>query len=99
MIKFKKVVFYPERAFTLVEFSLPKEGIDPAVISSLKPPEVNPQCGVVLSGRGPVWLYAALVHHYHPTKWVATFDPRLGAVVVESHSPKGPKVGSVIPIS
>jgi CRISPR-associated protein Csx3 len=53
--------------------------------------------GVVLSGRLPVWAFAALAHHYHPRPWVATFDPRLnGAVVVESHLPDGPSVGTVM---
>ena len=54
--------------------------------------------GVVLSGRGPIWLYGYLVHFYHPTRWVATYDPRLqGAVVVESHTPDV-QVGDIIPI-
>jgi CRISPR-associated Csx3 family protein len=41
---------------------------------------------VVLSGRLPVWVYAALAHYFHPRPWVGTFEPRLGkAVVVASH--------------
>jgi CRISPR-associated protein Csx3 len=42
--------------------------------------------GVIISGRGPIWLYAYLVHELHPTAWVACYDPRLGAVVVATHS-------------
>jgi CRISPR-associated Csx3 family protein len=54
--------------------------------------------GVVLSGRLPVWAFAALVHLFHPRPWVATFDPRLGGgVVVMSHDPNGPAVGDVAP--
>ena len=54
--------------------------------------------GVIISGKGPIWLYGFLVHFYHPTKWVATYDPRLqGAVVVETHSPTI-QVGTVVPI-
>jgi CRISPR-associated protein Csx3 len=54
--------------------------------------------GVVLSGRLPVWAFAALVHLFHPRPWVATFDPRLGGgVVVMSHDPNGPAVGDVVP--
>lgn len=42
--------------------------------------------GVVLSGRGPTWLFGALAHHFHPAQWVGFHDPRLGgAVVVQSH--------------
>lgn len=41
---------------------------------------------VLISGRGPVWLYGMLVHAAHATKAVATMDPRLGGyVVVETH--------------
>jgi CRISPR-associated Csx3 family protein len=63
---------------------------------------VNPasvgQRVVCLSGRLPVWAFAALTHLYHPTKGVATFDPRLGGgVVVASHDPSGPTLGDVIP--
>ena len=55
--------------------------------------------GVVLSGRGPVWLYAALAHNYHATAWVGTFEPRLaGAVVVERHVETAPAVGAVVPV-
>jgi CRISPR-associated protein Csx3 len=54
--------------------------------------------GVVLSGRGPIWLYGYLIHFYHPTKFVAVYDPRLdAAVVVESHTEEV-KVGDLISI-
>lgn len=54
---------------------------------------------VILSGRMPVWAYGALVHHFHPAKAVATFDPRLqGGVVVATHSPDV-KVGDVVSVS
>lgn len=53
---------------------------------------------VVLSGRLPVWAFAALVHLYHPRPWVGTFDPRLGgAVVVFSHV-ADITVGDVVPL-
>lgn len=55
--------------------------------------------GVILSGRMPVWAFAALVHHFHPRPFVATFDPRLaGGVVVASHT-EGVNVGDVIDIT
>jgi len=51
---------------------------------------------LILSGRGPIWLYAFVVHHFHPVRAIAIFDPRLGgAVVVESHSNEF-KVGEVV---
>jgi len=55
--------------------------------------------GIILSGRMPVWAFAALTHHFHPRPFVATFDPRLaGGVVVASHT-KSLNVGDVIDIS
>ena len=53
---------------------------------------------VVVSGRLPLWAFAALAHLFHPRPWVGTFDPRLGGgVVVMSHDPSGPSVGDVVP--
>jgi CRISPR-associated protein Csx3 len=52
--------------------------------------------GLVVGGRGPVWLYAHLCHLAHPFAWVATQDPRLGAVVVQRHRPDAPPLGAVI---
>lgn len=54
--------------------------------------------GVIVGGRGPVWLYGAILHHLHVTRWSATFDPRLGAVVVASHHPGAPTPGTVLPV-
>jgi len=83
--------------YTFVEFILP-QAIEPSVLTNLRPPTVNSRRGVILSGRGPIWLYCYLVHYYHPTLYVATYDPRLGgAVVVESHTPNV-REGDVIPI-
>ena len=61
------------------------------------PLAINPRQGVVLTGRAPIWLYGWLVHECHFTRWVACYDPRLGAVVVESHTPEV-RVGQVIPL-
>jgi len=83
-----------EEEYTIVEFELPGP-ISPDALRKLDPPDVNPRKGVILSGRGPIWLYAFLAHHYHPVAWVATYDPRIGAVVVESHIP-GVEPGDVI---
>ena len=42
--------------------------------------------GIVIEGKGPIWLYGYLVHECHPASWVGCYDPRLGAVVVASHT-------------
>ena len=83
--------------FTIVHFEL-EGNITPEMLQELQPPEVDGTKGVVISGRGPIWLYCYLTHHYHPTKFVATFDPRIGAVIVESHNPDY-KVGEIIEVN
>ncbi len=83
--------------YTLVEFKL-EEPISPEDLKEMRPPRVNPQKGVILSGRGPIWLYGALIHEYHPTAWVGTYDPRLGkAVITESHRPNK-KIGDTVDV-
>jgi CRISPR-associated protein Csx3 len=99
MIQFK---VEKEEKYVLVYFEMEGGIITPNHLKSLSPPDPITQnfahLGVILSGRGPVWLYGFLVHYYHPTKWVATYDPRLqGAVVVESHTPEV-QVGDIIPL-
>ena len=88
-----------EGGATLIEFEIDGGVCWPADLATLNPPEVDGTKGVVISGRGPVWLYAALAHHYHVTAWVGTFDPRLGGAVVTSrHSRTAPPVGTVVEI-
>ncbi len=61
--------------------------LSPSDLKDLKMPEgLTWTKGVVLEGRAPVWVYAALVHECHPAPWVATYDSRLGGVVVSTHS-------------
>ncbi len=76
----------------LVEFELPGGATTPqdfaAAVAANIGMFVAPGRGVILSGRGPVWGYAMMVHAAHPSPWVATADPRLeGAVIVQSHRP------------
>lgn len=72
--------------------------IAPENLAGLRlPAGLDPRKGVLLSGRAPMWLYAYLVHECHPTLWVACFDPRLGAVVVSTHSTQV-RVGQVLPL-
>jgi CRISPR-associated protein Csx3 len=53
--------------------------------------------GIVIEGRGPIWLYGYLVHLCHAAAWVGCFDPRLGIVVVSTHV-RNIKVGQVFPV-
>ena len=79
-----------------IALTRPDRLLYPADLTQLQLPEnIDPGKGIVLSGRGPLWLYGHLIHELHPTAWVACYDPRLGAVVVASHSPLV-RVGQVI---
>jgi len=79
------------RPVSLVEFTIsggattPQEFADSILPAAFV--EVNSQNGVVLSGRGPIWGYAMLLHFFHSSAWVGVVDPRLGIVVVQSHTP------------
>ncbi|HAE35001.1 MAG: CRISPR-associated protein Csx3 [Chitinophagales bacterium] len=52
--------------------------------------------GVVLSGRGPVWLYSFLTHFYHPAAFIATFDTHLNKAVVTSSHVSGFSEGDIL---
>ncbi|MEN9217847.1 MAG: CRISPR-associated ring nuclease Crn3/Csx3 [Gloeomargarita sp. DG_2_bins_126] len=72
-----------------IELLRPDRLMFPEDLSGLHlPPELDPRRGVILTGRAPIWLYGWLVHACHHTRWVACYDPRLGAVVVSSHHPE-----------
>ncbi|MEA5593480.1 CRISPR-associated ring nuclease Crn3/Csx3 [Rivularia sp. UHCC 0363] len=73
--------------------------IEPQDLTNLELPEgIDITGGVVISGRAPTWLYAYLTHELHPTAWVACYDPRLGAVVVATHS-RLVRIGQVITVN
>ena len=93
-MKFKVI---EKENYTVVHFEL-ENNITPDILKNLKPPKVDGTKGVVLSGRGPIWLYCYLTHHYHPTKFIATYDPRVGsAIIVESHIANY-KVGDILKV-
>jgi len=43
---------------------------------------------VIIEGRAPIWRYGMAMHKLHPSPAaaIAFYDPRLGAVVVATHS-------------
>jgi CRISPR-associated protein Csx3 len=55
---------------------------------------------VVIEGRAPIWRYGMALHKLHgsPAGAGAFYDPRLGAVVVTSHSP-GVTEGQVLDVT
>jgi len=55
---------------------------------------------VGISGRMPVWAYAALTEKCHPAKGVATYEPRSnGLIIVSRHSEEVPGVGEIVPLT
>lgn len=63
------------------------------------PPDIPPGALVVITGRAPIWWYARAWHAVHGrAAALATFDPRLGAVIVASHTPRHAE-GDVLAIS
>ncbi len=65
-------------------------------------PEIPRGALVVVEGRAPIWRYGLALHRLHgsPAAAVAFYDPRLGAVVVASHTPRfseGEVIGIILP--
>jgi len=78
------------KELALFEFDLTKN-LEPEDLKSIVLPDPVKEGFaskiLILSGRGPVWLYAFLTHYFHPCKTVAVFEPRLNAgIVVQSHT-------------
>jgi CRISPR-associated protein Csx3 len=86
--------------FRLVKFEIPGGVTTPAEAAAAAMEVADKLPGdkpVLINGRGPVWLYAMLVHEAHPAPAVGTYDPRLlGYVVVATHSAEY-RLGQVIP--
>jgi len=91
-------LFKTNHHFQILELNLKGNGlIEPSDLKNVKLPKgIDFRKGVVIYGKAPVWLFAFLSHELHIAKWVATFDPRIGAVVVQSHDASSPQVGDVI---
>ncbi|MGK7926271.1 MAG: CRISPR-associated ring nuclease Crn3/Csx3 [Spirulina sp.] len=70
------------------ELATPNGIIKPEDLKGLKLPKaIDYSQGIVLEGKGPIWLYGYLVHECHPAAWTGCYDPRLGAVVIATHAP------------
>lgn len=100
MSKVEVTLIPTPESFQLLDVFIGGNGIaDPQDLALLQLPiGVDWRKGVLISGRGPIWLYAFLVHQCHTAVWIAVMDPRHGAIVVEAHYPAAPAVGSAIPL-
>ncbi|ADC64683.1 CRISPR-associated protein, Csx3 family [Ferroglobus placidus DSM 10642] len=88
------------RKIKVLEFEL--EGpISPQDLPEIEKmlPEIRGAHVLVISGRGPIWLYCVILHKYmHMFPAIGVYDPKLeGAVIVVSHT-RYADVGTVIPI-
>lgn len=70
---------------TLIAFEIDGGVTTPEEVFGVELPKVRLDGGVILSGRGPIWLFARLIHYYHPARWIAIHDTRIGYIVVQSH--------------
>jgi CRISPR-associated protein Csx3 len=84
--------------FRSIEFEIPGGVTSPPEFAAAVTEIASRLAGklpILLNGRGPVWGYGMLLHVAHPTPAVATFDPRLGYVVVQSHDSRF-EVGQIL---
>lgn len=98
--KIKFTVIQSDKDYQLLDFKILGDGlINPSDLNNIMlPQDLISNKGVVVSGKAPIWLYAYLVHELHHFAWVATFDPRRGAIVVQNHISQGRNIGGIIPI-
>jgi CRISPR-associated protein Csx3 len=77
----------------LLEFTI--DGVlQPSDLLGIQLVKIDPSKPLVLSGRGPQWLYAFLAHQYHFTRILSTFEPRAGmGVIVSSTAEKDVGMG------
>ncbi len=103
MNEFEKIrftVIQSDKDYQLLDFKILGDGlINPSDLNNIMlPQDLISNKGVVVSGKAPIWLYAYIIHELHSFAWIATFDPRLGAIVVQNHIPQGRNIGGIIPI-
>jgi len=76
-----------ENAPQVLEFVIEGGVLAPSDLRVIEVPSIDASRPVIISGRGPHWLYAYIVHEIHYSKVLATFEPRLKkGVVVEAPS-------------
>ncbi len=83
-----------------VELTRKDRIIHPEELAEIELPQgIDTTGGVVISGRGPIWLHDYLVHELHPTAWIGCFEPRFNSAIVVATHTSSVKVGQVIPLT
>lgn len=98
--KIKLTIVDTDKDYQILDIRILNDGLlSPSDLSKIALPDnLTTNKGVVICGKAPIWLYAYLIHKLHHCQWLATFDPRLGAIVVQNHQPDGRKEGEIIHI-
>ena len=82
----------------LLEYRLPDTYLDITEVDILRLPAPRHAGGLILSGKLPLWLWAALARTYHDAPWLAVVQPQLPGAVVIRASQGDYTVGSVLPL-
>lgn len=83
--------------YTQVRFSIPNGYLDWRAAAGVPVPQVPTEKGVVLDGKLPNWLWAALARTYG-CPWVGVFQPQLEAAIVVRSRSADHALGSVVPL-
>jgi hypothetical protein len=90
--------------YTFVDFSIPGDIFDEDDLVKIVLPAVCPTKGLVVSGKGPIYIHAAVTRSYcHKVRWTATFAPQMAkeagmprpAVVTTRHHKTAPTANYV----
>ena len=85
-------------AYQHLHIQLTETVIQPQAIRDLQLPPIQPDQGIVLEGKAPLWLYCYLASQCRQALWIGCYEPRLlSAIVVASHSQEI-RVGETLPI-
>jgi CRISPR-associated protein Csx3 len=76
--------------YTQLTFTIPTAYLDYSETPTVTVPPIQPEQGLILSGKLPLWLWTALAITYRNALWLAVYQPQLGnqAVVVFSRIPR-----------
>ncbi len=80
----------------LVDASIPASYLDYDELPRLVAPVVEPERGVVIGGKLPLWLCTSLALTYRSAPWIAVYQPPLGGCVVVRSNVDNPHIGQVL---
>ncbi len=84
-----------DRGACRIEIGTAGAYLDPYTTTSYRVLPVDHERGVILSGKLPLWLYAALARAYRENAWLACYQPQLDAAVVVA-SRGEPAIGQLV---